>query len=216
MPDSPPELPTPPLPDELARVLKASGIALALRPAPADRPGQSTAVRAVATGLLQARGVTAPHIGRAPDGAPLWPAGWTGSLTHSRHACAAAIAPAATLRSLGIDLEDPARMKRKLWPYILSTPELAALESLPEPEAHARAAATFSAKEALYKVLAPLGGRVPGFREVELRWSAPARFTVHACADVPCLPAGLDGFACTLGPHVLALAWLPAPYPSMP
>ena len=197
----------------LHAIHSALGIDLTLFPVPADRSGQSAAVRAAAAALLRARGVADPHIGRSADGAPLWPAGWTGSLSHSRTWGAAAIAPASALRSLGIDLEDPARMKPKLWPYLLCPPELVALEALPEPAANRRVAAVFSAKEALYKTLTPLGGRVPGFKEVELRWKPDDRFTPHPYPPRPdeaVWPRGLTGFTCPTHDHLLALAWLPA------
>ncbi|MCX6936466.1 MAG: 4'-phosphopantetheinyl transferase superfamily protein [Verrucomicrobia bacterium] len=197
----------------LAAAQRAFGIDLTLFPVPADRSSQSAAVRAAAADLLRARGVVDPHIRRSADGAPLWPVGWTGSLSHSRTWGAAAIAPASALRSLGIDLEDPARMKPKLWPYLLCPPELAELDALTETAANRRVAAVFSAKEALYKTLAPLGGRVPGFKEVELRWTPDDRFTAHLFLprlDEASWPRGLTGFVCQTHEHLLALAWLPA------
>ncbi len=215
----PPSPSRPPLADSwpadhpLAVVHQTLGIDITLFPVPADRSGQSTAVRAAADNLLRAGGVTNPHIGRSEDGAPLWPAGWTGSLSHSRTWGAAVIAPTSALRSLGVDLEDPSRMKRKLWPYLLCPPELAELDSLTESAANRRVAAVFSAKEALYKTLAPLGGRVPGFKEVELRWTPDDHFTAHLFPprlDDAAWPRGLTGFVCQTHEHLLALAWLPA------
>jgi 4'-phosphopantetheinyl transferase EntD len=215
----PPSTPSQPSPaadrlvdDALSAVRQNFGIDLTLFPVPADRGGQSAAVRAAAAGLLRARGVAEPHIGRSNEGAPLWPAGWTGSLSHSRTRGAAAIAPATALRSLGIDLEDPQRMKKKLWPYLMSPPELAGLDTLTESAANRRVAAVFSAKEAIYKTLAPLGGRVPGFKEVELRWSSGERFTAHLFPPRPedaAWPRGLSGFVGQKHEHLIALAWLP-------
>lgn len=179
-------------------------LTLAFCPAPGPRAEQSIAVRAAASALLTRAGLPAPVIGRQADGQPLWPPGWVGSLTHSRTLGAAALAPASALRSLGIDLEDPTRLKPALWPHVLTPAELAT--ATPE-----RAAATFSAKEAIYKALAPLSTEVPGFHDVDVIWSDTGEFRVQPAAGrtPTSLLVQLRGLALPHADHVLALCWLP-------
>ena len=104
-------------------------IQVALCPVPSDRAGQSAAVRVCACDLLRAHAVNAPHIGRHESGAPLWPEGWVGSLTHSAGWGAVAVARTESIRAVGIDLEDPQRMKRALWAHVLTPSEIHALRS---------------------------------------------------------------------------------------
>lgn len=188
----------------LALACETHRLTLAFCPAPGPRTEQSSAVRAAASVLLTRAGLNAPVIGRQPDGQPLWPAGWVGSLTHSRTLGAAALAPAAALRSLGLDLEDPTRLKPALWPHVLTPAELAT--ATPD-----RAAATFSAKEAIYKALAPLTPEVPGFHDVDVIWSADGGFRAQPAAGRTTTPllVQLRGLALPHADHVLALCWLP-------
>ncbi len=188
-------------------------ILVALCPVPADRAGQSSAVRACACELLRAHGVNAPHIGRHANGAPAWPAGWVGSLTHSAGWGAVAVARADSVRAVGIDLEDPQRMKRALWPHVFTPEEINALDDLPDDEAQGRAAAAFGAKEAIFKALSPLGGGpVPGFHDVVLAWDSQGGFTARTAAAArnhphPHLHA-LRGQTAIQDGRLLALVWL--------
>jgi 4'-phosphopantetheinyl transferase EntD len=197
-------LPTWPEGSPLATVCEQHRIAVAFCPAPGSYAEKSAAVRVVASALLARAGLLAAEIGRHPDGQPLWPDGWVGSLTHSRTLGAAALAPAAALRSLGIDLEDPTRLKPALWPHVLTPAELA----IATP---ARAAAAFSAKEAIYKTLGPLTPELPGFHDVDLLWSDTGEFRVQPAAGrtTTSLLSSLRGLAQPHADHVLALCWLP-------
>jgi 4'-phosphopantetheinyl transferase EntD len=197
-------MPTGPEGSPLALACHTHRIALAFCPTPGSYAEKSLAVRAAASALLTRSGVSSPTIARHADGQPLWPTGWVGSLTHSRTLGAATLAPAAALRSLGVDLEDPARMRPALWPHVLAPAELA----IATP---ARAAATFSAKEALYKTIAPLTRDLPGFHDVELIWTDTGEFRVQPAAGRAPRPflTALRGLAVPHADHVLALCWLP-------
>jgi phosphopantetheine--protein transferase-like protein len=192
-------------------VQRKHGIQVALCPVPADRAGQSAAVRACACELLRARGVNSPHIGRHANGAPIWPDGWVGSLTHSTGRGAVAVARADSIHAVGIDLEYPRRMKRALWAHVLTPTEINALADLPEDVANKRVTASFCAKEAIYKALSPLGGRVPGFHDVELVWDKGGGFTPRSTtAEAPAHLHNLIGITATHHEHILALTWLPS------
>lgn len=186
-------------------------IQFALCPVPADRAGQSTAVRACACDLLRSHAVNAPHIGRHESGAPLWPEGWVGSLTHSAGWGAVAVARTDAIRALGIDLEDPQRMKRALWAHVLTPSEILALAGLPEDVANEKATASFSAKEAIYKAIAPLGGRTPGFHEVELAWDRSGRFSARGTTPETFMQVDeLVGSSMVHQDRIITVAWLNA------
>lgn len=88
-------------------------------------------------------------------GAPVWPAGVTGSITHTDEHAAAAVGRG----PIGIDLETLAHAAR--------TPDLLAMVALPS-ERDQPAALVFSAKESVYKCLYPTAGHFLEFHDVEL------------------------------------------------
>lgn len=95
---------------------------------------------------------------RGGDREPLWPDGVVGSITHTDGYCAAAVARAAEIVSLGIDAEEHDRLPEGVLRRI----------ALPEEEAWIRAhegggvhwdRVLFSAKEAVFKTWFPLTHR---------------------------------------------------------
>lgn len=147
-------------------------------PAPERRKVETESARALGRALLARRGVTGVEIGRHESGYPIWPAGWVGSLSHSSGWCLAAQARTASVAGVGVDIENPARMKPAMWSHIMTERERRALEGLPAEEAARWATAAFGVKETVFKVLSPLGGVVPGFHGVEVIWQAGGRFEV--------------------------------------
>jgi 4'-phosphopantetheinyl transferase EntD len=88
-------------------------------------------------------------IMRADDGAPVWPAGIVGSITHTEGYAAAIVATAADFAGLGVDAELVGGVTRELWPRLFDIGEQDFLMRHPDP---ARAATLlFSAKEACHK-----------------------------------------------------------------
>lgn len=108
-------------------------------------------------------GYSAPIL-RDAQGRPLWPDGFTGSISHSnRHA--AAVVSNGAVRGIGIDVEDADRLDRanpRLHRKLFTDAERSAGWT-DTREGSIR----FSAKEAAYKAINPLAGRYIGFREVE-------------------------------------------------
>ncbi|MCC7440240.1 MAG: 4'-phosphopantetheinyl transferase superfamily protein [Bdellovibrionales bacterium] len=143
-------------------------------------------------------------IPRGADRAPVWPQGFVGSITHTDRLVAAAVAPSGAYSGLGIDVEswmsDPAA--EDVIPQIDFGHELTLLtRALPVSRARA-ATILFSAKEALYKALAPRAGRFFGFDEAALITVIPgadssaatgsAELTLELQNDLcPTLPRGL-------------------------
>ncbi len=94
-------------------------------------------------------------IPRHPDRSPLWPAGFCGSISHSRTHAAAVVARIGQTVTLGLDLEEDDRVTPELWPYTATPDQLARLQALPAPVARRLASLYFCAGEACYKALAP-------------------------------------------------------------
>jgi enterobactin synthetase component D len=106
-------------------------------------------------------------VGRDPSGAPLWPEGVVGSITHTDDVAAAAVAFSADVRSLGIDTERvmSESQARELngtvaWPAELAPARAASMTRL---EAMTL---VFSAKESVFKCLHPLVRRAFDFQDV--------------------------------------------------
>jgi 4'-phosphopantetheinyl transferase EntD len=131
--------------------------------------------RACARRALAELGLPATPIGRGEGGAPVWPPGILGSITHTRDVAAAAVIRAGDVRGLGIDLESLAEVSRgpELFAAITTASERARLAASPQ-----LAAVVFSAKESVYKCLYPLGRRVLDHADVELAIDGD-RFTVR-------------------------------------
>jgi phosphopantetheine--protein transferase-like protein len=135
----------------------------------AKRRSEYNAGRTLARQALAALGGPAAPIPAGVDRDPQWPAGFTGSISHSAGYVVAAVARRADAAAIGIDVEQAARFRIELEPQILSPGEIARhLDGLSPDARQACAAATFSAKEAFYKAQYPMTGRRLGFRDVEV------------------------------------------------
>jgi 4'-phosphopantetheinyl transferase EntD len=88
-------------------------------------------------------------IGRQASGAPLWPPGFTGSITHTRGYAAALAAPTDCYRAIGLDAERIGGVTEDLFPRLFTPTERALLEN---PQTRdLTATILFSAKEAFFK-----------------------------------------------------------------
>ncbi len=105
-------------------------------------------------------------------GAPVWPAGIVGSMTHCAGFAAAALARATDLASLGIDAEPDEILPDGVLEAIALPRELALVGRLGRERPEVRwDRLLFCAKEAVYKTWFPLTGKWLGFEEalIELR-----------------------------------------------
>lgn len=130
---------------------------------------QFQAGRYCAREALRALGETGVDVPRAASGAPVWPAGITGSITHTDEFASAAVARVSDARALGIDTERVVSAERAAG--------ISRVVATPEELANVRAAGygwcealtlVFSAKEATFKCLHPLVGRLFGFHTVRI------------------------------------------------
>jgi enterobactin synthetase component D len=130
------------------------------------RAGRYCAMKAMET--LDRR-FEACEVGRAENGAPLWPKGATGSITHTDDLVSAAVALTTDAEALGIDTERIVSESRAR--------EIAGLVTRPDEAAHALAAGlneaeaftlVFSAKESIFKCLHPMTGEFMDFHDVRI------------------------------------------------
>lgn len=111
-----------------------------------------------ATGRNQARkalanlGVVPSAILQAAGGAPLWPQGFVGSITHCKNFCAVAVMREADGSAIGIDVENIGRLSAEAIKHVASEDEIGRfLAPVGAQEMQRRATLLFSAKEALLK-----------------------------------------------------------------
>lgn len=158
------------------------------------RRREFTTVRRCAREAFALLGVPAAPLLPGERGAPAWPDGLVGSMTHCAGYRAAAVAPAARIRTLGIDAEEAAPLPGGVLGSVSSPGEHTALAELAAdvPEVPWDRL-LFSAKEAVYKAWFPLTRRWLGFEDAEVRFD-PAAGTFHARLLPDDRPAGLDGF----------------------
>ena len=142
--------------------------ALAVTRAVRKRLEEFAAGRACARRALECLGVKQFPLRVGPDREPLWPPGITGSITHTRGFCAAAIARSELAGSLGIDAELRDAVHRRLWRSIATEEECARLAALPEREAGEAASLLFSAKESFFKCQYPITRQWLNFRDVSV------------------------------------------------
>jgi 4'-phosphopantetheinyl transferase EntD len=174
------------------------------------RRAEHAAGRACAREALAALGEKPVAIPRdnADRGAPVWPKGVIGSITHCDGYRAAAVARSAQILALGIDAEPDGPLPEGVLGAIHSTDrERAALAELTaaEPAIHWDRL-LFSAKESVYKAWHPHHHRMLGFEECELLFDGPASasggsYTARVLVPGPLLSGGA-------GPEVFTGRWI--------
>ncbi|MGW2231406.1 4'-phosphopantetheinyl transferase family protein [Streptomyces formicae] len=153
----------------------------------AKRRDEFTTVRHCARTALAGIGVPPAPILPGQRGAPRWPDGVVGSMTHCAGYRAAVVARAAEVASLGIDAE-PAEPLRDpdVLKLVADESERAALKAL--GAAHPDTPwdrLLFSAKESVYKTWFPLTGRWLGFEEARVELVSDGTFTARLLVEGP-------------------------------
>lgn len=130
-----------------------------------------------------------PHAPLVPGerGAPGWPEGFTGSMTHCDGFRAAVVARTAELAVVGIDAEPNAPLPDRGILDTISLPaERPALRELAarQPEVSWERL-LFSAKESVYKAWFPLTRKWLDFEEAEIAFQADGGFTARLLVEGP-------------------------------
>lgn len=152
------------------------GEAVAVERAVLKRRQQYATGRLCARRALKRLGMTSmvPIISGA-DRAPMWPTGFTGSISHTDNWCAAVVARVEHVRSLGLDVEQDRPLSEPLVAKICVPEERKWLESLPKSERGTMGKVIFSAKECAYKCQYPLTAQYLGFDAMEIQFDLSAQ-----------------------------------------
>jgi 4'-phosphopantetheinyl transferase EntD len=135
----------------------------------AKRRREFTVVRGCARRAMEKLGVPPQAVLTGDRGAPQWPAGLIGSMTHCEGYAAAALAPATDLASLGIDAEPHRRLPDDVLPSVALPGEVRRLDELAGQHPHIHwDRLLFSAKESVYKAWFPLTGKWLDFAEADI------------------------------------------------
>jgi 4'-phosphopantetheinyl transferase EntD len=150
---------TPLYPEEEALVAKAV----------AKRRREFAVVRSCARRAMEKLGVPPQPVLPGERGAPQWPSGLVGSMTHCDGYCAAALVRATDLASLGIDAEPDGPLPDGVLPTVSLPGEAQRLRRLAEdhPGVHWDRL-LFSAKESVYKAWFPLTRKWLDFTEADI------------------------------------------------
>jgi 4'-phosphopantetheinyl transferase EntD len=151
------------------------------------RRAEFTTVRHLARGVLADLGHPPVPIPRGERGAPVWPAGVVGSMTHCDGYRAAAVAPDRLVGGVGIDAEVHEPLPDGVSRLVASDAERQHLS-----EVAAAAAGVhwdrllFCAKECMYKVWSPRTGEWLGFLDAAVSFRPEAgEFTVRLLVPGP-------------------------------
>ncbi len=181
--------------------------------------------RHCAATALRAAGIDAMDlVGPLPIGAmgaPQWPEGWMGSITHSPGFAAAVACPRGVWRGIGIDCERLMSDAAADGIAERVIPEAGAVQLAGQVGAAlpwgSFVTAVFSAKESVYKCLNPTCGTFFGFEVCHLVAIDPHAGTMTLRlveSPGPGVPAGLElraAFHLARGHVFTAVGWLPTP-----
>lgn len=162
------------------------------------RRNEFATVRQCARTALAELGVRPAPILPGPKGAPRWPDGIVGSMTHCAGYRAAAVARASDVLSIGIDAEPAAPLDSgDVLDLVTDEKERTALARLGvrHPEVPWDRL-LFSAKESVYKTWFPLTGRWLGFEDARVDLGPDGTFTAALLVPGPKVAGReLTGFA---------------------
>lgn len=168
--------------------------------------------RSCARQALADLGVDSCAIPAGPRGEPLWPKGFTGSITHRGSFWAAAAAPSRACLAIGIDAE----LNRPLSPTLRK--KVIAGTPLPTRPAEIHwETVVFSAKESTFKARPPAQGGLPGLLGIAISLD-PRRQTFQARLDeIEAYPLGkINGVFATTDSMILTAALVLAPLQRSP
>ncbi|MFC4329693.1 4'-phosphopantetheinyl transferase [Streptomyces andamanensis] len=135
----------------------------------AKRRREFAGVRDCARRAMEKLGVPPQPVLPGAGGAPRWPSGLVGSMTHCDGYCAAALGRSADVASVGIDAEPDEPLPEEVLPAVTLPDERRRLDELAErrPDVHWQRL-LFSAKESVYKAWYPLTGQWLDFTEADV------------------------------------------------
>lgn len=175
--------------------------------------------RLCAAAALAAHGCAPAQIGIGPLSAPLWPAGFSGSITHTRRLAAAVAFPERGPGCVGITLEEVAVVVAAdgLEALVMTAGERERLRAVDDVEAATRLALVCAAKKSFFKAVAASAGRYFGFEALEFLSANVAAGRLNFVVREPLTPRFQPGTVWRIafaqgGGHVLTMfAWRTRP-----
>jgi 4'-phosphopantetheinyl transferase EntD len=163
-----------PVEDAVAEL--AEGEAELIARAVASRRREFSTGRRLARRLLAERGVVAGPILRDDDRVPIWPAQFTGSISHSRDYAVVALCAAEDCFGVGVDVEPDEPVQPGIERIVCTEAERRWLDAADTEETARgrRVKLFFSAKEAVYKAFYPRVRVFWGFHDVTLELDEPS------------------------------------------
>lgn len=159
------------------------------------RKAEFATVRACARDALAALGHAPVPLLPGEYGAPAWPDGVVGSMTHCAGYRAAVVAHGEDVAALGIDAEPHDALPARVLRAIARPEELGTLAALPQAGGVAWDRVLFSAKESVYKAWFPVARRWLGFQEATVVIDPGGTFTARLHTTGPeLLGRPLTGF----------------------
>ncbi|MFJ8403568.1 4'-phosphopantetheinyl transferase [Streptomyces microflavus] len=199
-------------PGDISTVLLPQEAALVKHAVP-GRYSEFATVRTCARRALGELGLPPAPLLKGERGAPRWPAGVVGSMTHCRGYRAAAVARATHVTAIGIDAEPATPLTDRVLASISSPGERDLIRELADRRPDVPwCRMVFSAKESVFKAWHPLTGRELGFLQAQVDVDADAG-TFRARLRAPGPPVegqtlrGFDGrWLCRAGLIITAIA----------
>jgi 4'-phosphopantetheinyl transferase EntD len=149
----------------------------------AKRRNEFATVRACARAALAQLGQPPVPILPGTRGAPIWPAGVVGSMTHCDGYRACALALGSAVRAIGLDAEPDQPLPAGVLGLVSLEPERDMLAALPPGPHWDRL--LFCAKESVYKAWFPLALRWLDFAEAEVALLPDGTFTARLLVPGP-------------------------------
>lgn len=149
----------------------------------AKRKREFTTARHCARQALAKLGYPAMPLLPGERGAPQWPAGVVGSITHCAGYRCAAVARESEVATVGIDAEPHKPLPDRILEAVALPSEQARLDKLPHSSIHWDRV-LFAAKECVYKAWFPLTRRWLNFHEADITFG-PERGEFDAALLVP-------------------------------
>jgi 4'-phosphopantetheinyl transferase EntD len=181
----------------------------------AKRRQEFATVRACARAALAQLGLPPAPILPGPRGAPRWPTGVVGSMTHCDGYRACALARAAEVRAIGLDAEPAQPLPPGVLDLISLPEERDMLAALPPGTPWDRL--LFCAKESVYKAWYPLTERWLDFAEASVTLLPAGTFTARLLPPPPLIDGtpltSFTGRWLTTPTHLATTITLPASAP---
>lgn len=160
--------------------------AAAIERAVPKRRREYTAARMCARDALERAGFPPAPILRGPSGAPGWPPGVVGSLTHCQGYRACAIGRAADIVAIGVDAEPHSELPDGVLRMVASESEQARLARLGRVvPGTCWDKILFSAKESVYKAWSPMTGQWLGFEQADVEIEPGGTFAARLLVPGP-------------------------------